>query len=125
MIVLVSLLNRMFAFMLHSEYTTSCFMAKRVVRHNFQSSSNKQARQTFYCFVLRGHFIQPSECKYILFVCLPIRLQVFFIPLHFIYFGRRFFCTVDRGKVELCHPFYDFRGKESKIFFADVADCEN
>ena len=39
-IVLVSLLNRMFAFMLHSEYTTSCFMAKR----------KKEARQDISLF---------------------------------------------------------------------------
>ena len=86
----------MFAFLLHSEYTTSCFMAKSVVWHNFQSSSNKQARQTFHCFVLNSHFIQPSECKYVLFACLSVRMQVSFIHLRFRYFGRRFsFRTVD------------------------------
>ena len=70
LIVLVSLLNRMFAFMLHSEYTTCCFMEKYVIWHNFQSPSNKQARQIFHCFVLNSHFIQPSECKYVPFVSL-------------------------------------------------------
>ena len=66
----------MFAFMLHSE-CTSCFMAKSVVWHNFQSSSNKHARQT----VLNSHFIKLSECKYVLFACLSVRMQVSFIPL--------------------------------------------
>ena len=34
------------------------------------SQHNKQARQTFHWFVLNSHFIQQSECKYVLFVCL-------------------------------------------------------
>ena len=102
-IVLVSLLNRMFAFMLHSECTTSCFMAKSVVWYDFQSLSNKQARQTFHWFVLNSHFIKPSECKYVPFACLSARMQVSFIPLRFRYFGRKF---------ELCHPLYDFSGKQ-------------
>ena len=90
-IVLVSLLNRMFAFMLHSEYTMCCFMAKSVVRHNV-------TRQTFHCFVLN---IQPSECKYVLFVCLSVRLTVHipFIPLRFRYFGLKFsFRRVDLSR---------------------------
>ena len=114
----------MFAFILHSKYTTSCLMAKSVIWHNFQSSSNKQASQKFHYFVLNSHFIQPSECKYVLFVCLSVRLQVSFIPLHFRYFGLRF-SLIYRGKVQLYHPLYDFRRKESKLFFVDIADCEN
>ena len=95
-IVLVSLLNRMFAFMLHSEYT-SCFMAKSVVWHNFQSSNGKQARETFQSFVLNSHFIQPSECKYVLFVCLSDCKS--FIPLRFRYFAWRFsFHIVDLSR---------------------------
>ena len=49
------------------------------------------------------------------FVCLSVRLQV----LRFRYFGRRFFSAqlMYQGKVELCHPLYDFRGKESKFIF--------
>ena len=84
--------------MLHSEYTTR-FMASSVVGLNFQSSSNKQARQTFQCFVLNSHFIQPSECKYCLFVCLSVRLQLSSIPIRFSYFGQRFsFRTVDLSR---------------------------
>ena len=70
----------------------------------------------FFCFVL-------------LFVCLflfcficqtasifySLAFQILLLEMH-----RR-----SRGKVELCHPFHDFRGKESKLFFADVADREN
>ena len=26
-------------------------------------------RQTFHCFALNSNFIQPSVCKYVLFVC--------------------------------------------------------
>ena len=87
-IALVSLLNRMFAFMLYSEYATSCFMAKSV-------TTSKQDR---HFIVLFRHFIQPSECKYVyvLFVCLSVSLQVSFILLRFRYFGQRFsFSTVD------------------------------
>ena len=114
--------------MLHSEYTTSCVMAKTVVWHNFQSSS---IRQAFHCFALKSNFIQPSVCKYVLFVCfffVSARLQVSFIPLRFRYFGRRFsFRTVDLSRESwvMPPPLYDFRGKESKLFFADVADREN
>ena len=126
-IVLVSLLNRMFAFVLHSEYTTSCFMAKSVIWHNFQSSRNKQARQTFHCFILNSHFIQPSECKYVLFACLSVRMQIFLFPCASDTLAGDFLSAqlIYRGKFELCHPLYDFRGKESKLFFADVADREN
>ena len=119
-IVLVSLLNRMFAFVLHPEYITSRFMAKRVVWHNFQSSSKKQARQTFHCFVLNSYFIQPSECKDVPFVCVSVRLQVSFIPLRFRYFVGAFLSAqlIYRGKVELCHPFDDFRGNDFRNYFS-------
>ena len=60
---LVSLLNRMFAFMLHSEYTPSCFMAKSVLWLNFQGSSNNHTRQTFHCFVLNSFFFSNMSCR--------------------------------------------------------------
>ena len=115
----MSLLNRMFAFMLHSEYTISCFMAKSVVWHKFQSSSNKQERHTFHCFIPNRHFIQLSECKHVLFVSLPVRLQVSFIPLRFRYFGRRFsFRTVDRSKESwIVPPTLRFSRKRINIIF--------
>ena len=28
--------------------------------------------KTFHCFVLKSHFIQPSKCQYVLFVCLSV-----------------------------------------------------
>ena len=60
---------------------------------------NKQARQTFHCFVLNSHFIQSSECKYVLFVCLSVRLQVSFIPLRFRDFDDRLsFRTVELSR---------------------------
>ena len=88
---------------------------------------NKQARQKFHCFVLNSQFFQPSECKYVIFVCLSVRLQVSFIrcvsdTLADFFFSAQLFY---RGKVELCHPLYYFRRKESKLFFADVAYSEN
>ena len=52
---------------------------------------NKQARHKFHCFVLNSHFIQPSECKYVLCVCLSVRLQVSFIPLLFQIFWPEIF----------------------------------
>ena len=69
---------------------------------------NKQARQTFHCFVLISHFIQPSECKYVLFVCLSVRLQVSSIRLAGDFLSAHLFY---RGKVELCHLLYEFRGE--------------
>ena len=58
------------------------------------TQDNKQARQAFHCFVLNNHFIQPSECKYVLFVCLSVRLQLSFFPLRFRYFGRSFYFRI-------------------------------
>ena len=85
--------------MLHSEYTTSCFIAKSVVWHNVTSKQDK----TFYCFVVNSHCIQPSECKYVLLVCLSVRLQVTL--------ARDFLSAVliYRGKIEIifrwrCRP---------------------
>ena len=52
---------------------------------------NKQARQKFHCYVPNSHFIQPCECKYVLFVCLFFRLQVSFMPLRFRYFSVEIF----------------------------------
>ena len=104
--------------MLHSEYTTS-FMASSIVGLNFQSSSNKQARQIFQCFILNSHFIQPFECKYLLFVCLSVRLQLSSIPLRFSYFGQRFsFRTVDLSRESrVVPPSLWFSRKRIKIIF--------
>ena len=110
---------RMCAFVLHSEYTTTCFIASSVVGHNFQSSSNKQARQTFHYFFLNSPFIQPSEWKFILFVFLSVcRTYYILVPCVSDTLARDFLSAqlIYRGKVELCHPFYDFRGKESTLF---------
>ena len=106
----------MFAFtcMLHSEYTTSCFRAKCMAQ------CNKQARQTFHCLVLNSHFIQPSECKYVffLFVCLSDCKYLLFRCISDTLAGDFLFAQlIYRGKVELCHPHYDFHGKESKLLF--------
>ena len=60
-------------------------------------------------------FVCLSDCKYLLFVAFQILWAGVFLSASLFY----------RGKVELCHPLYDFRGKESKLFFADVAYCEN
>ena len=48
--------------MLHSEYTTNCFMAKSVV---WQPSEFKY--KTDISFALNSYFIQPSVCYYVLF----------------------------------------------------------
>ena len=107
--------------MLHSEYTMSCFMAKSVVRHNVTSKQDRHFIVTvlFWTVVLFKHlnanmfflFVCLSDCKYLLFHCVPDT----FLSAQLIY----------RGKVKLCHQLYDFRGKESKLFFAEVADREN
>ena len=103
--------------MLHWEYTTSCFMPKHVIWPN--CSSNKQARQTFHCLVLNSRFLQLSECKYVVFVCLSVRLQVSFIPLSFRYFGRIYsFCTVNRLKESrVVPPTLWFSRKRIEIIF--------
>ena len=109
----------MVAFILHWEYNTSCFMAKNVIWPNCQSSSNKQARQTFHCFVLNSHFLHLSECKYVVFVCLSVRLQVSFIPLRFRYFGWIFsFRTVIWSKESrVVPPTLWFSRKRIEIIF--------
>ena len=87
--------------MLHSEYITSCFIAKSVVRHNFQGSSHKQARQTFHCFVLTVIFFfnRLNENMSFLFV------SSIFYPLRSRYFGRRFsFRTVDLSRESRVMP---------------------
>ena len=88
---------------------------------------SKQARHAFHCLVLNSHFIQLSECEYVLLVCLFVRLQISFIrcisdTLAGDFLSAQFFC---RGKVELCHLLNDFCGEESKLFFMDVAYPEN
>ena len=104
-IVLVSLLSRMFAFMLHSEYTTGCFMAESVVWHNFKSSSKKQARRfivffwtviLFNCLNVNMFFLFVClwDYKYLLSPCVSETLAGDFLSAHLIY----------RGKVGLCHP---------------------
>ena len=57
-------------------------------------------------------FVCLSGCEYLLFPCVSDTLAGDFLSAQLVY----------RGKVELCHHFFDFRGKESKLFFADVAD---
>ena len=73
-IVFVSLLNRMFAFMLHSEYTTGCITSKQ----------DRHFIGLFWTVIL---FTSLNVNMFFSFVCLSVRLQV----LRFRYFGRRFF----------------------------------
>ena len=96
-----SLLNRKFAFMLHSEYTMSCFMSRKPrydTTFRVQVTS-KQDRHFSFLFLRVILFNRLNfDCKYVFFVCLSV-LQVSFIPLRFRYFGRRFsFCTVDLSR---------------------------
>ena len=42
----------MFAFVLHTEYTTSCCMAKSVVWHNFTSKQDKHFIVLFWTAIL-------------------------------------------------------------------------
>ena len=53
-------------------------------------------------------FVCLSDCKYLLFPCVSDTLVEYFLSAQ----------LIDWRKVELCHPLYDFRGKESKLFFA-------
>ena len=116
------LLNRMFAFMLHSEYITSCFMAKRVIWHDFQGSSHKQAGQTFHCFVRQSFFFNPlNENMFFSFVSSIV------YSLRFRHFGWRFpLRTVDLSRESrVCHPLNNLCGHESKLYFADVQTAKN
>ena len=96
-------------FRIHHElfYSKKCCMTQ----------CNKQARHTFYCFVLNSHFIQPLNVNnYVLFVCFSVRMQVSFIPLRFRYFGRRFsFHTVDLLRESRVVPPYDLRFLRKRI----------
>ena len=108
--------------MLHSEYTTSCFMAKSVIWHNVQGSSHKQAGQTFHYFVLTVIFstVWMKICYFCLF-------QVSFIPCISDTLVGDFLSAqvIYRGKVEFCHPLNNFCGHESKLFFVDSANHDN
>ena len=104
--------------MLRSEYTTSCFIAKT---GRMTQLSEFNIRQTFHCFALNSNFIQPSVCKYVLFVCflcLPDCKYLLF-PCISDTLAEDFLSAqlIYRGKVKLCNPFYDFRGKRIKIIF--------
>ena len=61
------LLNRMFAFMLHSEYTTGCFMPKSVVWHNITSKQDRHFIGLFWTVIL---FNSLNVNMFFLFVCL-------------------------------------------------------
>ena len=69
----------------------------------------------FFFVVVFFFFFCLSDCKYLLFPCVSDSLAGDFLSAQSIY----------RGKVELCHPLHDFRGKELKLFFADVVAREN
>ena len=73
------LLNIMFAFMLHSEYTTSCFMAKSAKRFSWFMSQASRTDVSLFCS--DSHFFQPSEWKYVLFVCFKYLLFLAFLTL--------------------------------------------
>ena len=97
--------------MLHSEYTMSCYMVKSIVRHTVTSKQDRHFIVLFWTVVLFKHlnanmfflFVCLSDCKYLLFRCLPDT----FLSAQLIY----------QGKVELCHPLYDFSRKRIEIFF--------
>ena len=64
-----------------------------------------------------------------LFLFVVYQTASFFYLLRFRFFGRTFLFSAQlfyiSGKVELCHLLYDFRGKEVKLFFADVGYRES
>ena len=110
LIVLVFLLNRMFAFILHSEYTTSCFMAS-----GFKSQAS---RTDVSLFCSDSHFfstvwITVNENMFFLFV------SSIFYSLRFRHFGRRFsFRTVDLSrKSRVLPPTQQFLRTRIKIIF--------
>ena len=69
---------------------------------------------------------QPSECNYVLFVCLSVRLQISFIPCVSDTLAGDFLSAqlTYRGTIELCHSLILF-AETNHIFFADVANREN
>ena len=115
----------MFAFVLYSAYTTCCFMAKK----SRMTQRNKQARQTFHCFLLNSHFIQPSEWKYVLFVCLSVcqTASIFYSLAFQIFWPQNFFphSWYIEGKTSCAIHSTIFMKKDAKLFFTDVVDCEN
>ena len=80
---------------------------------------NKQARQTFHCFVLNSHFIQPSECKFVffLFVCLSDCKYLLFRCISDT-LSRVFFRTVDLSRENrVMPPTLRFSRKRIEIIF--------
>ena len=99
-------------------------MAKSVVYDTTEQASKTDillfcSEQSFYSTVSFVNmfllFVCLSDCKYLLFRCVSDTLAGDFLSAQLIY----------RGKVELCHPLYDFREKNSKLFFEDGNDREN
>ena len=104
-----------FAFMLHTEYTTGCFMAKGVVWHNFTSKQDKQFIVLFWTAILFNRL----NVNMFFFVCLSVRLQVSFIPLHFRYFGRRFSLrTVDLSTESHCATHSTIFAEKTRNYFS-------
>ena len=74
---------------------------------------NKQARQTFHCFVLNSHFIQPSEC---LFVCQTA--SIFYSVAFQILCPEIFIRTVDLSRENrVTPPTLRFSQKRIEIIF--------
>ena len=104
----------MFAFMLHTEYTTSCFMAKRVVWHNFTSKQDKHFIVLFWTAILFNRLnvnmfflsVCLSDCKYLLFPCISDTLAGDFLYAQLIY----------QGKV-IVPPILRFSRKRLEFFF--------
>ena len=108
------LLNRMFAFNLHTEYTRSCFMAKSVVWLNFTSKQDKHFIVLFWTAILFNRlnvnmfflFVCLSDCKYLWFPCISDTFAGDFLYAQLIY----------RRKV-IVPPILWFSRKRLEFFF--------
>ena len=78
----------------------------------------KQARHIFHCFVLNSHFVQPSECKYVLFFFFVCQTASIFYSLAFkILWPEIFFphsCSIE-GKSNCATHSTTSAGKKSKL----------
>ena len=65
----------------------------------------------FNCLNINMFFLLVclSDCKYLLFPCVSDTLAGDFLSEQLLYWG----------KLELCHPLYDFRGKKIEIIFRE------
>ena len=82
-------------------------------------TTSQASKTNISLFCSKQPFYSPSECKYVLFVCLSVRLKVSFIPMHFRYFGRKFSLrTVDLSTESHCATHSTIFADKTRNYFS-------